>query len=179
MADEAVQIDATEFVKFFKVVSQIDPEIKKALRKHLMDKAKPVVEEVRQAALSIPSSRSAGETRKKKGASLGLRASIAAAVKSDFNGTRRGAVVHIRVSKTRFLAVSGRENTSLPYYMENRRKRPWRHPVFGNREVWVEQDKHPFLAVTVFKHKQEFVNSIQAAVDETLAALDSAIQKQT
>jgi hypothetical protein len=177
MAEE-VKIDATEFVKFYKAVSQIDPEIKKALRKHLMETAKPIVEDVRKAALAIPSSRGTGETRKKKGQSLGLRASIAAAVKSDFNGTGRGAVVHVRVSRTRFLAVSGRENVSLPYYMEGRRRRPWRHPVFGNRENWVEQDEHPFLAVTVFKHKEAFMKSMENAVDETLAAIDTAIQKQ-
>jgi len=185
MAEE-VRIDATEFVKFYKAVSQIDPEIKKALRKHLMSFAKPVVDDVRQAALSIPSSRETGGTRKKKGESLGLRASIAGAVKPDFNGTGRGAVVHIRVSKTRFLAISGRENFSLPYYMEGRRRRPWRHPVFADKGAkggswagaWVEQDEHPFLAITVFKHKDAFHKAMEDAVDETLAALDTAIQKQ-
>jgi hypothetical protein len=177
MAEDAVEIDAKAFVGFYKAVSQIDPELKKALRKELMKQATPIVDDVRQAALAIPASREAGATRKKKGTTLGLRASLAAAAKADFNGTGRGAVLHIRISGTRFNSVSGRENRSLPYYMEGRRKRAWRHPVFGNREVWVQQEKHPFLGVTVMKHKDEFINAVQASVDETLQALDSVIQK--
>lgn len=176
MADEQV-LDAKAFVGFYKAVSKIDPQIKTALRRHIMSKTAPIVEEVRQAALAIPASREAGSTRKKKGSSLGLRASLAAAAKADFNGTSKGGVVKIKISSTRFLSVSGRENRSLPYYVEGRRKRAWRHPVFGNTEVWVTQEKHPFLWVTVSKHKQEFVNSVQSAVDETLQALDSVIQK--
>ena len=177
MADEQVQIDAKQFVGFYKAVSKIDSEIKKALRKEMMQKTAPIVEEVRQAALAIPASREAGSTRKKKGQALGLRASLAAAAKADFNGTSKGGVVKIKISSTRFLAVSGRTNRSLPYYVEGRRKRAWRHPVFGNTEVWVEQQKHPFLGVTVMKHKQDFTNAVQKAVDETMQALDSVIQK--
>jgi hypothetical protein len=39
MADEQVQIDAKAFVGFYKAVSKIEPEIKKALRKHMMEKS--------------------------------------------------------------------------------------------------------------------------------------------
>ena len=174
MADDAIK--AEEFVKFYKAVSQIDPELKKALRKHLMSKVAPIVEEVRQAALAIPSNREVGGTRKKKGQTLGLRASLAAAAKADFNGTGRGAVVHIRISKTRFQAVSGKENRSLPHYMEGRRKRPWRHPVFGNKEVWVEQSSHPFLGVTVWKNQDKFIKGVSDSVEETIQALDTAMK---
>lgn len=174
---EQPTIDPKEFVKFYKAVGLIEPEIKKALKKNLMSKTAPIVEDVRQAALAIPSSRQSGGTRKKKGSSLGLRASLATAVKADFNPTGRGAVVHIRVSRTRFIEVSGRK-ASLPYYMEGRRKRDWRHPVFGNRENWVVQQSHPFLAVTVFKHEQQFINAVEESVAETLRVIDEAIAQQ-
>lgn len=177
MAEEAVEINAKEFVGFYKAVSKIDSELKKALRREMVSKTAPIVEEVRQAALAIPASRDAGSTRKKKGQTLGLRASLAAAAKADFNGTSKGGVVKIKISSTRFLSVSGRVNRSLPYYVEGRRKRAWRHPVFGNTDVWVEQQKHPFLGVTVMRHKKDFVNAVQGAVDETMKALDSVIQK--
>jgi hypothetical protein len=44
-------------------------------------------------------------------------------------------------------------NTSVPiaalYEMGNRKskksKETFRHPVFGNRNIWVEQSKHPYL----------------------------------
>lgn len=171
---EQVKIDAKEFVEFYKALAQVDPELKAALRKRLIAFAKPVVEEVKQAEREIPSNREIGEKRKKKGESLGLRASLAAATKADFNGTGRGAVLHIRVSSSRFMAVSGRPRT-IPYYMEGRRKRAWRHPVYGNRDVWVEQTKHPFLNVTVFKHQAQFINEVARAVEDTLAQIDSKV----
>ncbi|MEV6791243.1 hypothetical protein AB0M87_04410 [Streptomyces sp. NPDC051320] len=33
---------------------------------------------------------------------------------------------------------------SLPAYMEGTKPR-WRHPVFGNQEVWVQQPPHPYF----------------------------------
>lgn len=174
MPQPAVKYDSSEFVKFYKALAQVDPDLKKALRKRLMVMAKPVVSDVKQAALSIPSSRETGGTRKKKGATLGLRASLAAAAKVDFNGTRPGAVLHIRISTTRFMAVSGRPRT-LPYYMEKRRKRPWRHPVFGNSDVWVQQEGHAFLMPTVIQHKPKFINEVKNAVDDALNQISNKV----
>lgn len=175
MENSAIEMDPKEFIKFYKVVSQIDPELKKALRKQIMIATKPIVEDVKQAALAIPGTREAGTGRKKRGETLGLRASLANAAKADFNGTGRGAVSHIRISTTKFMAASGRPRT-LPYYVEGRRKRKWRHPVYGNKEKWVEQRPHPFLMVTVLKHKEEFINSVSKAVDDTFDLIDEKMK---
>jgi hypothetical protein len=174
MSDE-LRIDDKEFIAFFKAVAQVDPDLKKALRKKMTALAKPIVQEVRAAALAIPSR--GGEVagmRKKKGELLGLRAGLATATKSDISTTGRGAVMHIRVSTSRFLSVSGRPRT-IPYYMEGRRKRKWRHPVFGNKEFWVEQASHPFLSETVIKRRNEFADGLTDAVNETLEQLDHKI----
>ena len=176
MAEKQFEIDAKEFAVFYKAISMTDPELKKSLRKRMLALAKPIVDDVKQAEMNIPSRRDVGDTRKKKGETLGLRASLAAATKADFNGTGRGAVLHIRVSGTRFVSVSGRKRT-LPYYMEGRRKRPWRHPVYGNRNKWVQQPSHPFLNVTVMKHEKEFVNQVSKAVEDTLSYIDSKVKQ--
>lgn len=174
MADE-FKINDKEFIAFFKAVAKVDPELKKALRKNITVLAKPIVADVKAAELAIPSQGGeAGGGRKKKGEILGLRAALANATKSDFNTTGRGAVIHIRVSSSKFMAVSGRPR-SLPYYMEGRRKRKWRHPIFGNKENWVEQSPHPFLAVTVLKHKDKFVDGVADAVNEALGQIDHKI----
>jgi hypothetical protein len=172
---EQFKIDDKEFIAFFKAVSKVDPEMKKALRKKITALAKPIVADVKAAELAIPSQGGgAASGRKKKGELLGLRASLANATKSDFNGTGRGAVVHIRVSTSKFMAVSGKPRT-LPFYMEGRRKRKWRHPVFGNKEVWVEQSPHPYLADTVLKHKDSFVDGVADAVNEVLGQIDHKV----
>ena len=176
MAQPQVTYDSEAFVQFYKALAAVDPDLKKALRKRLMTAAKPVVQEVKQAALAIPASREVAGTRKKKGAALGLRASLAAAAKADFNGTRKGAVVHIRISTTRFMAVSGERPRTLPYYVEQRRKRPWRHPVFGNKEVWVQQQGHKFLMPTVIAHKEKFIGEVKNAVDDALNQISTKVK---
>jgi hypothetical protein len=166
MADDFT-IDSAEFKAFYKAMTKVDPEVKKAIRKRLMDAAKPIVAEVKQVELNIPATHEAGATRKKKGENLGLRAALASATKADFNGTSKGAAVHIRVSTTKFMSASGRPRT-IPYYIEGRRKRSWRHPVFGNRDVWVTQSAHPFLAPTVSAHKEKFAKEVTDAVMDAL-----------
>ena len=163
-----IEIDPTDFAKVVKDIAQVDPNFKKAVKKRLKMAAEPVVQEVKRAALSIPAK--GGEAvsgRKKKGESLGLRASLANATISDVNPTKKGAILKIRVSTTKFLSASGRPRT-LPYYMEGRRKKAWRHPVFGNRENWVQQQPHPFLAVTVLPHKIAFAGQVTQALDDAL-----------
>lgn len=174
MAD-TFKVDTAEFVAFYKALAQFDPELKKALRKRLIDLAKPVVSQVKAAELGLSSNRELGGTRKKKGATLGFRASLAAATKADFNGTGRGAVLHVRVSTSRFLAVSGRPRT-LPFYMEGRRKREWRHPVFGNKDVWVGQKPKPYLGEIVARNKPAFALAVENAVNDVVKEIQHKIK---
>lgn len=171
-----IDLDPTDFAKVVKEVQQVEPEFRKNVKKRLKQAAEPIVQEVKQAALNIPSSKGdVTQTRKKKGENLGLRASLANAVQADINPTKKGAIAKIRVSTTKFMSASGRPRT-LPYYMEGRRKRAWRHPVFGNRDVWVAQSPHPFLGVTVKPHKEEFATAVVKALDDALA--DSGLLKK-
>lgn len=55
---------------------------------------------------------------------------------------------------------------SLPSYWEGY-KRPWRHPVFGNRNAWVSQAAHPTFDRTVEPHEDDATR----AVDDVLAAI--------
>ena len=173
MAD--FKVDSKELVAFYKALAQFDPELKKALRKRLIDLAKPVVAEVKAAELGLPSNREVGGTRKKKGGYLGFRASLAAATKADFNGTGRGAALHVRVSTSRFLAVSGRPRT-LPFYMEGRRKRQWRHPVYGNKDNWVGQKPKPFLGEIVSRNKPAFALAVNNAVEDVVKEIQAKIK---
>jgi len=162
-----IDVDPADFARRVKEISQVDPEFKKSIKKRLKTAAEPVVEEVKRAALAIPATREVEGTRKKKGENLGLRASLANATISDINPTKKGAILKIRVSTTKFMSASGRPRT-IPYYVEGRRKRAWRHPVFGNTEVWVAQQSHPFLGVTVLPHKMAFASEVTQALDDAL-----------
>jgi len=42
---------------------------------------------------------------------------------------------------------------------------PWRHPVFGNRNVWRRQFAHPFLAPALLKESPNIERAALAAVE--------------
>ena len=176
----APMIDRSEFISFYKSIAAVSPEIQKSMRKRLNVVAKPIVAEIKQAALAIPSNVESGQTQKGYENLFSLRRAIASSVKSRFNGTGKGGVLQIRVSTTEFMAMSGRPRT-LPYYLEGRKRR-WRHPVFGNKNNWVDQAPHPYLAVTAYKpHNVEIVyNALGLAVEDGLSVVANAkIYKQT
>ncbi|MEW2250389.1 hypothetical protein AB0907_23980 [Streptomyces sp. NPDC006975] len=112
------------------------PELQKRFRQELRAAGKPMVPRVRQAIQQIPSKRGYS--------SGGLRGNMARAVKLEVRTTGREAGVRLRVDGRKM--PSGQK--ALQSYMEGVKK-PWRHPVFGNREVWVKQDPKPYFFHTV------------------------------
>lgn len=108
-----------------------NPEIKKRFRKELRAAARPLVPKVRAAIRNIPSSRGYSPD--------GLRGALAKATKLEVKTAGRSAGVAIRVDGRKMPS----HMKSLPSMVEGKKR--WRHPVFGNRNVWVNQPKHPYF----------------------------------
>lgn len=106
-------------------------EIKKRFRKELRAAARPLVPKVRASIRSIPSSRSYSPN--------GLRGALSKATRLEVKTAGRYAGVAIRVDGRKMPS----HMKSLPSMVEGKKR--WRHPVFGNREVWVNQPKHPYF----------------------------------
>lgn len=113
-----------------------DKKLKAEFRKELREAAKPMVPAVRQAIQQIPSSQPYRPE--------GLRGLMSKAVRLEVKTTGRQAGVRIRVDGRKMPT----HMRALQAYMEGK-KHPWRHPVWGNREVWVKQDPHPYFYKTV------------------------------
>lgn len=113
-----------------------DKQLKAEFRKELRTAARPMVPAVKQAIRAIPSKRSYSAE--------GLRGRMSSAVKLEIKTAGRQAGVRLRVDGRK---MPNREK-ALQSYMEGVKPR-WRHPVFGNREVWVRQDPHPYFYSTV------------------------------
>lgn len=107
------------------------PEIKKRFRKELRAAAAPLVPRVRASIRSIPSSRGYSPD--------GLRGRMAKATRLEVKTVGRQAGVAIRVDGRKMPS----HQKSLPSMVEGKKR--WRHPVFGNREVWVTQTGHPYF----------------------------------
>ncbi|MFF9097559.1 hypothetical protein ACF1AX_31110 [Streptomyces sp. NPDC014802] len=111
-------------------------QLKLEFTRELRAAAKPMVPAVRQAIRQIPS--------KQGFSSDGLRGRMSRAVKLEVRTASRDAGVRIRVDGRKMPS----QQRALQSYMEGV-KRPWRHPVFGNREVWVKQQPKPYFFKTV------------------------------
>lgn len=108
-----------------------DKELKKRFRKELRAAAAPLVPRVRASIRSIPSNRGYSPD--------GLRAALSKAVKLEVKTAGRQAGVAIRVDGRKMPS----HMKSLPSMVEGKKR--WRHPVFGHREVWVNQTSEPYF----------------------------------
>jgi hypothetical protein len=134
-------------------------DLRKKLRKNIRDAGKPVIADLRGAAMGVRMTSTRGGTARPDRSS-GLRARTARAV--GLSQTRNG--IRIRVSAARF----GPYGTSMPRYLDASlpKCRTFRHPVFGNREVWTEQSGSPWFFVTINKHRARFRRAVFEAMDE-------------
>lgn len=179
MAKDAIYLSSEDLSKLYKATRKVDKDVAKALRKRITKVAKPIVGEVRQAAMNIPSKSGEAQKIQKGEMGLGFRQGIAAATESKiYPSNRNSFAVRIRVSGSKFKAKTGKYRT-LPRYMEGLSKRRiWRHPVFAEKGKtagswegqWVDQEPHPFLLPTVLKHKpevrEEVIKAFLDALDE-------------
>lgn len=94
--------------------------------------------------------------------STGLRARTAGAVETKV--TRRG--VRIQVSAKKF----GAYGRTLPKYLDAEliSFKQHRHPVFGNRDVWVEQRGQPYFFVTIRHAEAVFHRAVTKRMDRAL-----------
>lgn len=114
-----------------------DMKVKELFRSRLKDAAKPFVPRVRASVMAIPT--------KVDGEQTGLRARIAACAEvASWDPAPRQVSVAVQINPHR---MPDRER-GLPLYMEGAaegRHDRWRHPVYGNQDVWVQQPAHPYF----------------------------------
>ena len=182
-----INVESKDFANLQRGVGKLDKEVQKAIKARLRKAIKPVVAEVKAEALLLPSGRGKSPIRSKAGQRPSLRVSLSRAVIGELVTTKRGAGAHVRVKKSRFMAISGRDNPNLPWYVEGRpgkrnprikgsAQRGWKHPVFGHNmdhpETWPTQSATPFLDATVKKHKEAYAEEVNAAFLDAMEKLD-------
>lgn len=133
-------------------------DLRTQLRREIKDAGKPVVADVKRAALAVDVSSSQGGTARPD-KSTGLRARVAKA--TGLSITARG--IRIRVSGKKM-----GDQKNLAKYLDASlgRYTRWRHPVFGNRNNWVEQRGDPFFFATIRKHTRDFRAACSEAMDK-------------
>lgn len=124
-----LSVDQARFAAVMKALkSETDgKELRKELNATLKGIAEPAVGRAKAAAMALPSSPG---PRMEGG---GLRQAIASQIKPEIRASGRDTGVRIRV-----------KNKNMPRGFKWAAKRfndtkSWRHPLFGNRDVWIEQ----------------------------------------
>jgi hypothetical protein len=138
-------------------------ELMKELRGELRAVARPLVPKVRAAWLSAPSKGHGTSTRKRRG-QPDLRKLFAQATRIEVRTTGKSAGVRIRTDGRKM--PDGMK--ALPGYAEGIRRRPWRHPVHGDRETWVVQEPFPRFFAAVQPDEAAARRAATDAVDKVL-----------
>lgn len=109
-----------------------DKELLKRFRKELRGAAAPLVPAVRASIRAIPS--------KQPYKASGLRGQMSRATSLQVKTAGRQASVVIRVDGRKMPPRA----KAVQSYMEGTKPR-WRHPVYGNTDVWVQQPPQPYF----------------------------------
>lgn len=162
MADVELR-DTGDLKRLAKVLRQAanGKELRKELTTGIRDEVRPIVAQVKAAYRAGPSR--GGSRRGPR-----LRATLAKATRLEVRTSGRQAGVRIR--------VDGRK---MPDGMKAIQKHyegvlNWRHPVFGDRDVWVHQQSHP----TFYRTVQPNAERIRQRVNEIAADVLRKVEKK-
>lgn len=137
-------------------------ETLRKLRKELRTAATPMLKSVRAAALRLPSK---GESARRGRPSL--RKGLARATKIKISFSQRSAGVMVVTGPGAM--PEGMEG--LPPMVEGRVR--WRHPVMGNRDVWVQQRAMPFFYPAVKPHEPEAVSAGRRVLEAIVKEIET------
>jgi hypothetical protein len=102
----------------------------------------------------------------KAASGAGLRDTIARAVSTSVSTSGPAGVN--ATWRTRADRMPNRQR-KLPKNFNN--PKGWRHPVFGNRNVWATQLGRPYFDVVIKKHRDELAEKVSQAVQATADAV--------
>lgn len=102
--------------------------------------------------------------RASKGA--GLRDTVARSLRLTVKTGSKSARVRIEVDSAKI----PEDQRTLPRHLDN--PKGWRHPRFGDREVWYAQKGQPWFAVTIRKHLPAMRDHILKAMDDVAAKIE-------
>lgn len=136
---------------------EIDRSLPGRLRQAMRDTAKPAAEDARRRVRALPV-----HGRKH----TGLRAKVARGVAVQA-GASRGLGVRIVTGMT-----DPRER-KLPLYLDD--PRGWRHPVFGNRHMWVHQSTGgSWFRATIAEHRPQMERDLTQVLEDAAQTIDAA-----
>lgn len=169
----AMEAEATEFSRVFRMAKEFDKEIVKRIRRNIRDAAAPAVADVKREVQKPPpggGKRSAKVRVVKRGkeSSVNLRAALAAGTSLRITARARGGTVTIATDARSLPAAKA---PMVRAY----NKRSFRHPLFGDKEHWYAQSGRPYFGPVILRHEETLRAAVEAALEE---AIDAAVRRR-
>ncbi len=188
MARSNPSIDAREFSQLLKQAGEFDKKLTNQLRRNLRKAAEPAVKDVQSKLKSPPPSAASNSRRitryvnKTKRTKTGVDENGKGVFTVTKSIVRESFSVREALARGTSLAVTkaksgGRVSikTSPRLLPANRRvmakaynKESWRHPTFGNSEVWHEQSGNPYFGAVILEHRRALAAAVERALDEAV-----------
>jgi hypothetical protein len=131
-------------------------DLQRQLSRAIRREGAPALADVKRAWMTVDVTPPQGSA----GKSTGLRARVSNATRISI--LQRGIRVQVAGKK-----VDPRYGRSLAYYLNAMpRRRSWRHPVFGNREVWAAQRGEEVFFKTLGRHERQWRSGIERVMDD-------------
>lgn len=147
--------------------------IKKDLTQGLRNVLKPIVPEIRAAYRAAPSMGHDFMARGSRGRE-DLRALLSKATRVEVRLAGRFAGARIRVDGRRMPD----RMKSLPRYWEGEdsgSKGRWRHPIYGDRTTWVQQQPRPRFYDIVQRHEARANQAVEQLLDQVRRKLEGSV----
>jgi hypothetical protein len=152
-------VDTKDFRTLFARSSKVEPKLRTALRRRIRDAAKGVAEDVKAEAL-------------KPGEGVGTKAGWTPRIVRT-TGLRQNIAGAVKVGILTGNARSGvRITTNAPLAGAWQARRGWRHPVFDDRDTWVQQKGRPdYFYGTVWDGRDQVKSAVESAMQEAADSL--------
>lgn len=152
-----VVIDPGEWYKLKQDLDKFDPELARQLRRRIKNAGEIAAQKVREKLAEDPPTDGPDDT--------GGREALIAATRVSVSFAKRSAGSRIQTSASRLPA---RHKGLLNVY----NKTSFRHPVYGDKSVWVAQEGRPYFGVVILKAMNEAVTKeIFSAIDDAVKAI--------
>lgn len=141
-------------------------ELRRRLRVELKRSATRIQQAEQAAVMALPSK---GESARRGRPSLRRSIARATQIRVRTSGARNAGVL-VWVNPRRMPPGQG----ALPAYMEGLRPyHRWRHPVFGNSDVWVQQQARPWFYRTAARYELSAQRDAARAIDSIADEIES------
>jgi hypothetical protein len=149
-----IKLDPNDIRAFLAALKRLEPKLATALRRNLRQAGDVAIGEMRSAIMELAATRD-----------YGVRRAIAAGIKTQVMTSQRSNGVRI--------SASGGSLGERRAMLKALNSTTFRHPLFGDRDHWYEQQGRPYFGAVLKRHQSQMLDAIMKALEEASKAVQA------